>query len=687
MKTVTLSRSLPILLFIACCFLLALMMQGCSGSGDEGGHSGTPASTSPASGTVKPPAAKPSGAAPVSSGKGAKADWTILFYFGADCDLEYSMLENMRQMLAVGGSDKVNIIVLADRSPNGDEEEGYSNDGVANMKNWKTAKLFSVRKKKLVELADWGPQNLGDPKVFERFLEYGEKNYPAAKTALLFSDHGAGWIGVNADENPDSDILTLPGIQSVLARITKKYGMLELIGFDACLMSNLEVAQAIAPYGRIMVASEEVEPCDGWSFTPVLKALIAQPTMDGAAIGKIIVENYRDYFKKSDDRDVRKVGRSITLSVLSLDKIDEVCTSLNGFITALMGVMKEGYKKGWKSVAKARSATEEYGADSDPADSFSVLDLHHFASLCAEYVKNDSVKKAAEALMASIDNAVLFSIHGSLRPDSHGISIYYPPSRKIYREAEGYKELSFSKKVAWDSFLEGYMRGISPRRRSGRMASFNASGKSISKGKSVTFTSSGGDEIDKAFFSLIRQEGSEKIVAGQVPATVSEDGTLSYDWDGYWFTIEDKDQSLVCPVTSYELVDSKSQQYIVIVPAKVQLKKSKKWLDVTLRFEYNGAGAKKSGSLVSVFQETKFGPREVVLKNVKAIRPVYVVVDKDGNEKRVASKDKEDMLKVDDPSSIVVGWRKLPKGDYEVGFRVIDFSGNETSDFSKITLK
>jgi|GEM_PF-808657 len=690
MKILNIFKPFTAVLFVAVsAFALFIqVLSGCSGEGGSPGASQAP--TSSESGAGKPPAVKPSSSADSSatSGNKTKDEWTILLYFGADCDLESAMLVNLRQILAVGGSDNVNIIALADRSPNGDKEEGYSNESVANLKNWKTAKLVSIEKKKFRELADWGELNLGDPRSLERFLEYGIKKYPAARTALIFSDHGAGWIGVNADESPEEGILPIDGIKKVLARVTEKHGKLEMIGFDACLMSNLEVAQAIAPYGRVMVASEEVEPCDGWSFTPVLKTLVAEPTMDGAAVGRLIAENYRDYFRKSDDRDVRKVGRAVTLSVISLDAVDDVCNSLNAFITALMGVMKEGNRKGWKAVAKARSETEEYGADSDPAVSFSVLDLHHFASLAGKYVKNDRVKKAADLLTGSIDKAVIFSVHGNLRPDSHGISIYFPPTRKIYREAEGYRGLSFSKKVAWDSFLESYMRGTSPRRRPSRLASFTASRADLPKGKSVTITSSSGDdEIDRAFFSIVRKEGAEKIIAGQIPASVNVDGNLEQVWDGHWFTIEDKDQSLVCPVTSYELVDSKAHQYMVLVPAKVQLRKLKKWFNVTLRFEYNAGAEKKGGALISVFRETKFGPKEVDLRHVKAIRPVYVVVDEEGNEKQVASTDREDMLKVEDPSSIVVGWRRLPKGQYDVGFRIIDYSGNEKSDFRKITLK
>jgi hypothetical protein len=38
-------------------------------------------------------------------------------------------------------------------------------------------------------------------------------------------------------------------------------------------MGNFEVAKAMAPYGHVMVASEELEPGNGWDYTPMLEAL------------------------------------------------------------------------------------------------------------------------------------------------------------------------------------------------------------------------------------------------------------------------------------------------------------------------------------------------------------------------------------------------------------------------------
>ena len=56
---------------------------------------------------------------------------------------------------------------------------------------------------------------------------------------------------------------------------------MELVGFDACLMGNLETAKAMAPYAHVMVASEELEPGAGWNFTPMLQTLAKSPKMSG----------------------------------------------------------------------------------------------------------------------------------------------------------------------------------------------------------------------------------------------------------------------------------------------------------------------------------------------------------------------------------------------------------------------
>ena len=54
--------------------------------------------------------------------------------------------------------------------------------------------------------------------------------------------------------------LSIEELENALDASPFKDEKLEWLGFDACLMSSVEVAACIAPYSHYMVASQETEP-------------------------------------------------------------------------------------------------------------------------------------------------------------------------------------------------------------------------------------------------------------------------------------------------------------------------------------------------------------------------------------------------------------------------------------------
>ena len=46
-----------------------------------------------------------------------KAEWAILVYHDADCDLEAPMLDDLDEMLAAGDTKEVKVVAFVDRSP------------------------------------------------------------------------------------------------------------------------------------------------------------------------------------------------------------------------------------------------------------------------------------------------------------------------------------------------------------------------------------------------------------------------------------------------------------------------------------------------------------------------------------------------------------------------------------------
>lgn len=75
-----------------------------------------------------------------------QTEWTLMFYMDADNNLEAAQMEDLGEMMAVGSSANVNIVVLADRSNKSNEEDGYTARTVGGVANWTTAKLLMVEK-------------------------------------------------------------------------------------------------------------------------------------------------------------------------------------------------------------------------------------------------------------------------------------------------------------------------------------------------------------------------------------------------------------------------------------------------------------------------------------------------------------------------------------------------------------
>jgi hypothetical protein len=55
-------------------------------------------------------------------------------------------------------------------------------------------------------------------------------------------------------------------------------------------MSMIETGYAFKSSARLMVASEELEPGDGWQYEKWVDKLVASPDMDPVDLGRAVVE-------------------------------------------------------------------------------------------------------------------------------------------------------------------------------------------------------------------------------------------------------------------------------------------------------------------------------------------------------------------------------------------------------------
>ena len=378
--------------------------------------------------------------APVANASAAK--WTVLVYLDGDNNLEPDALTDFREMATVGSSDELKIVVQLDRISSREEWDDSS------AGDWDGTKRFLVERgmepDEAAALEDLGEQNMGDAATLADFVAWGVQTYPAERYALIIWDHGASWLGVASDDTNDGDTLSLPELSSALetARERSGYGTLDLIGFDACLMGQLDVLKAVEPYGQVAVASAELEPNEGWAWDVWLQALAADPDQDAVAIAPVIVESYIASFEASGESDV-------TLSAFDLTQIGAVSERLD----ELTGAMLDGMGANYNAIAQARSFADVY-APSYPEE-FNAVDLGHFAQLLPEQGADDEVVRAAAALGSAISQARIANGAGSYHRNSSGLSIYFPLVEELYID-EYERGSPLPRLTRWADFLKAF---------------------------------------------------------------------------------------------------------------------------------------------------------------------------------------------------------------------------------------
>ena len=423
--------------------------------------------------------------------------WTIMLYQDADDPtLEQDIYMDLNEAEQIGSSANVNVVAQMDRYNGGFAGDGDWH-GTRRYKLEQDPDLFRVNSPVVQDL---GEVNMADPRTLYDFAVWAIKTYPADHYVLVMSDHGMGWPGGFTDPNPNtrsgvntafsqvvkSNMMYTNDFDVALANIVKDTGIgsFDIVGMDACLMSEVEVMSSLAPYSQYLVGSEEVEPALGWAYASFLAQLTANPSMSAEDLAKIIVDGYikddqrinnpqarADFLRQGSPlqtlfgapQDVdpaslsRQLSRSITLTAAKTAEFPALMDALNTFAFALQ---KDDQNLPAQARTYAQGYTSIFGEKLPP----SYIDLGNFAAIVGQNTNNAEVQAAANALIAQIGKVVVAEKHGPEKPGSTGISIYYPNSQLYSNAVAGarsYAQIStrFAQESVWDDFLAFHYTG------------------------------------------------------------------------------------------------------------------------------------------------------------------------------------------------------------------------------------
>lgn len=307
--------------------------------------------------------------------------------------------------------------------------------------------VYKVNNENIEPVYTMNGKNMGESDTLTEFLDYGYENYKSDCYGLVLWDHGGGAVvGYGADENYDYDALTVSELDGSLANSKLcKNGKFEWIGFDACLMGMIEVANTLEPYSNYMIASEEVEAGEGWDYS-FLSDISNNKKFDGAEAGKSIIESY----SKSFDNTEQMFKPDYTLSCLDLSQTKTVINSLEDFVKAAEKELKNG---GYSKIARVRDATKTFGRINS-ASFYDTIDIYDLAERMEEMYPQESSK-----LKESIDKMVVHN--KSNVSTAKGISVYFPYENKEYAAEwlNEYNDFNFSKTYA--SFINDFSNTLS----------------------------------------------------------------------------------------------------------------------------------------------------------------------------------------------------------------------------------
>jgi hypothetical protein len=415
-----------------------------------------------------------------------KKPWTFIIYIAADNDLRNFAIRNIKQMSNIGSNEYINIVVHIDIRVTG---------------NYKITRRYYIDKNQIVQLNTNDPytqqMDSGDPKTLISCCAHAIDNFPADNYALIFWDHGSGILDpvrgriINPSElftfNPvtskfeldrtigffdlinylnkeqkgicwdDStgNYLNNQKLDSALHEIYTKLlhnHKLKIIGFDACLMAMLEVANITKHYAEIMLGSQEVELGTGWDYEQILQPF-QYGSLDPIALAKHMVNVYEKTYSN--------ITNDFTQSALDLLKINAVEENIHKLALHLLECFKHQRNNSVKNAIK----TSRNKFLCTHFDEPTYLDLYHLYANIEDnlrffqlpegtYYRN--LKQDVERLLKEgkqlISNAVIANTCGKSLSQAHGVSIYFP-ERSMHTS---YPISPFASN-AWITFLKQYL--------------------------------------------------------------------------------------------------------------------------------------------------------------------------------------------------------------------------------------
>jgi hypothetical protein len=365
-------------------------------------------------------------------------EWAVYWYLcGSDLESNYGAATNdLAEMMAVQLPENVKIVIQTGGA------SAWQNDVVSS-----TALQRFVYDQDGLNLVEELPSaNMGDAQTLKDFFAFAKDNYPAKHTAVTLWNHGGGSVaGAAFDELYQMDSLSLAEMYQSFTEVfgeNPQNQPVDIIGFDTCLMATVDVAYTFSDIGKYLVASQEVEPGNGWYYSGWMGAIAQNPAIEPLDLAKVICDSYVDGCKEAGTEN------NITLSVTDLSKVGNLITAYDDFGKEALASAAEN-SAFFAHFSKIANGVENYGGNTREQGYTNMADLGNLAEKSLVLLPDTS-----QAVLNALADCVAYKVNGKYRPESAGLSCYYSYNGDV-EDFNAYADIGPS-----DSFKYFYAYGL-----------------------------------------------------------------------------------------------------------------------------------------------------------------------------------------------------------------------------------
>ena len=343
------------------------------------------------------------------------------FFYYPNIPVESNVNKGVSIELPGAGSSDINEIYSEDWSDNIKIviQTGGARKWDEHMINPNRTQRFLYHKGVFKEVSNESLKDSSNPDTLAEFLKFCKNEYSSDHHMLILWNHGSGPFGFGNDSIYGKS-MTLKDIRSALNKVYNpnyENPVFDIIGFDACLMSTLEVTNALSGFADYYCLSEESIPGDGWNYSSWLKSMTNDPTMNAAEVGMAIVDSFTDYYIGYN---VKELGYkyNVTFSLIDARKANELYNAYNELVKIILLDAIDDISI-LTDIRWAAFNSTAYGYNHH--NIFNTIDLGNYIDNLMFKYPNECKK-----IKDLIKEAVLYHRENGTFADSNGIAMYFP---------------------------------------------------------------------------------------------------------------------------------------------------------------------------------------------------------------------------------------------------------------------